>query len=193
MKIKASKLLFLSTLILSFNACKDDCSEDTIINYPLYTEHRIFTNYKVGDSISFVSENLDTAKLFLVKVDTFTDQSISNTDIDCDTDNIYNTTQLRCFWKGSSTLLREIKLVFYTRGSIPDIELEFFGKNFDRDKINFYSPPPFFHLSNYDSILMKDKYITGFKFSRDAVVILFNSNEGLLIINYANLIWKRIY
>lgn len=182
--------IFILFLYLTFNACKDDCPEDTVINYPLYTEHKIFTNYDLGDSICFVSENLDTAKLFLVKMDTFTDQSRSNTDIDCGTHTIYTTAQLRSFWKGNSELLSEINIkTYHPAGS----EVFFSGQINESDNIGFYLPPPFLPKERYDSLIMEGKYRIGFKYRFSTKVLLYNSQDGILKIKYLDKIWNRIY
>jgi hypothetical protein len=194
MKNKTYIILLICHVFLTFNACKEDCPEDTVINYPLYTEHKIFTNYDLGDSICFVSENLDTAKLFLVKMDTFTDQSISNTDIDCGTHTLYTTSKLRCFWKGSGELLNEIRIVTFHSEGFPKNEFEFIGRSwFEFGMTGAYYPFPHLAAKYYDSLLMGSNYYIGIKFEAPLVVLLFNSREGVLKINYRGRLWKRAF
>jgi hypothetical protein len=193
MKNKTYIVLLICLVFLTFNACKDDCPEDTVINYPLYTEHRIFTNYKVGDSICFVSENLDTAKLFLVKMDTFTDQSFSNTDIDCGTNTIYTTAQLRSFWKGNNKLISEIRIKTYHPGGSPRNEIEFWGAKNEIDIVGAFYPFPHYPTKYYDSLLIGLSFYVGIKYDYPRTVLLFNSRQGIIKINYIGLIWKRIY
>ena len=190
MKNKTYIILLICHVFLTFNACKEDCPEDSVIDIPLYTEYRIFTNYDLGDSICFVSENLDSAKLFLIKLDTFIDRSSSTIDLDCGTNSVTYTSQLRSFWKGNSELLSEINIKTYHPGGS---EVFFFGQINESDNIGFYLPPPFLSKERYDSLIMEGKYRIGFKYRFSTKVLLYNSQDGILKIKYLDKIWKRIY
>lgn len=193
MKSVYSLIISITIYLLLFTACKGDCPEDTVINYPFYTEHRIFTNYKVGDSICFVSENLDTAKLILIKIDTFVEREFSTIDLDCGTDKITNTSKLRCFWKGDSELLNEFRIATFQSSGFPTNKIECFGKMYDYGMVGAYQPFPYYPAKYYDSLLIGSNYYSGIKYEVPLVVLLFNSKEGILKINYLGAIWKRIY
>jgi hypothetical protein len=73
-------------------------------------------------------------------------------------------------------------------------EIEISGISYQKSLISgIYLPPPYFHPSNYDSIWLQNKFIYGLLYSDLGLVKVFNSNEGILKLNYFKKSWERIY